>query len=113
MKIAVPLTEDNIFSMHFGHCDKFALYDVDEKSKQVLKKTEIPAPPHQPGLLPRFLAEKGATCILAGGMGTRARQLFEEQNVHVIIGVEGSEPDTIVNDYLQGKLKTGANVCDH
>jgi len=38
MKIAVPLTEDNIFSMHFGHCDKFALYDVDEKSKQVIKK---------------------------------------------------------------------------
>ncbi|HOJ29822.1 MAG TPA: NifB/NifX family molybdenum-iron cluster-binding protein [Spirochaetota bacterium] len=113
MRIALPLTEDNNFSMHFGHCDKFVLYDIDETNKHIIKKEEIPAPPHQPGLLPRFLAEKGATCILAGGMGTRARQLFEEQNVVVITGVEGTEPDTIVNDYLQGKLKTGANMCDH
>ncbi|MEW6525340.1 MAG: NifB/NifX family molybdenum-iron cluster-binding protein [Spirochaetota bacterium] len=113
MKIAVPLTQDNIFSLHFGHCDKFALYDIDETNKNIIKKEEIPAPPHQPGLLPRFLADKGATCILAGGMGTRARQLFEEQKVIAITGVEGTDPDMLVNDYLQGKLKTGANVCDH
>lgn len=113
MRIALPLTEDNQFSMHFGHCDKFALYDVDEENQKVIKKEEIPAPPHQPGLLPRFLAEKGARCILAGGMGTRARQLFEEQKVHVIVGVLGNDPDTIVRDYLAGKLNVGANVCDH
>ncbi len=113
MRIALPLTEDNIFSMHFGHCDKFALYDVDETSKKIIRKEEIPAPPHQPGLLPRFLSEKGATCILAGGMGTRARDLFEQNNVHVITGVIGYDPDEIVKDYLEGRLKTGANVCDH
>ncbi|MEJ5363169.1 MAG: NifB/NifX family molybdenum-iron cluster-binding protein [Spirochaetota bacterium] len=113
MRIAVPLTHDNLFSMHFGHCDKFALYDVDESSKIIIRKEEIPAPPHQPGLLPRFLSEKGATCILAGGMGTRARDLFEQNNVHVITGVMGDNPDSIINDYLAGKLQIGANVCDH
>ena len=46
-------------------------------------------------------------------MGQRAKSLFEEQNVHVVIGIEGTDPDAIVNDYLAGKLKVGANVCDH
>ena len=113
MRIALPLTQDNIFSLHFGHCDKFAMYDIDENTKSIVKKEEIPAPPHQPGLLPRWLTEKGATCILSGGMGQRAKSLFEEQNVHVVIGIEGTDPDAIVNDYLAGKLKVGANVCDH
>jgi len=113
MRVAVPVTEDNIFSTHFGHCDKFVLYDVDETLKKVLRKEEIPAPPHQPGLLPRFLSEKGANCILAGGMGTRARELFEQNNVHVITGILGNDPDSIVNDYIAGKLKIGANMCDH
>ncbi len=113
MRIAIPVTEDNIFSPHFGHCDKFVLYDVDETSKKVIHKEEIPAPPHQPGLLPRFLSEKGASCILAGGMGTRARELFEQNDVQVITGIMGDDPDAIVKDYTAGKLKMGANVCDH
>lgn len=113
MKIAVPMTEDGIFSLHFGHCDMVALYDIDESQKTILNKTVLPAPPHEPGLFPKWVTEQGAQCILAGGMGARAQGLFKEYNIRVLIGVDGSDPDTIINDFLNGTLKTGLNVCDH
>ncbi len=73
----------------------------------------IPAPEHEPGLLPAWLAEKGAGFVIAGGMGSRAQQLFAEQGVSVIIGAPVAEPETVVQQYLTGSLVTGENVCDH
>ena len=37
MKYAVPVS-GGVVSSHFGHCEQFALIDVDEVKKQILKK---------------------------------------------------------------------------
>ena len=75
--------------------------------------SNVDAPPHQPGLLPPWLAERGANMIIAGGMGQRALELFAAQGIDVIIGASPETPENLVKDYLAGKLKTGQNVCDH
>ena len=75
MKIAIPLAEGKL-AMHFGHCASFALIEVDEQTGKIIKKEEVAAPPHQPGLLPQWLAERGATIVIAGGMGQRARSFL-------------------------------------
>ncbi len=111
-RFAVP-TSDGVLCAHFGHCQEFTLVDVDPQSKQILNKTTIPAPEHEPGLLPAWLADKGAGFIIAGGMGSRAQQLFTEQGVSVIIGAPSAEPEAVVRQYLSGTLVTGDNVCDH
>ena len=51
MKIAIPLAEGKL-TMHFGHCQSFALVDVDPQTKKIIRTEELAAPPHQPGLLP-------------------------------------------------------------
>lgn len=112
MKIAIPVADGRL-SMHFGHCEKFALIDVDSAAKKIFKREDIDAPPHQPGLLPPWLAEKGATVIIAGGMGARAQELFAGQKIEVVVGVAGGTPEEVVTAYLQGSLVTGANICDH
>lgn len=112
MKIAIPVVQGNL-SAHFGHCEEFALIDVDEKQKKIIQKQSIPSPEHQPGLLPKWLHEKGANVIIAGGMGSRAQGLFAENGIKVVCGALSENPDKIVMDYLNGKLVTGANVCDH
>lgn len=99
--------------MHFGHCEKFMLIDVDTATKKILKSENVDAPPHQPGLLPEWLSEKGANVIIAGGMGSRAQGLFAEKNITVVVGVSEVDPKVIVENYLNNTLKTGANVCDH
>ena len=59
MRIAIPLADGKL-AMHFGHCERFALVDVDPTEKKILKREDIAAPPHEPGLLPKWLAERGA-----------------------------------------------------
>ena len=112
MRIAVPLAEGKL-AMHFGHCAHFALVDVDTSTKKILKREDIAAPPHEPGLLPPWLAERGVNMIIAGGMGQRAQELFAAQGIKVLVGAGAETPEKLVTDYLAGTLQVGENVCDH
>lgn len=112
MKIAIPMADGKL-AMHFGHCQHFALIDVDDSRKKIVGRNDIEAPPHQPGLLPPWLAERGVNMIIAGGMGQRAHGLFAEQGVQVIVGAPVETPEKLVADYLRGSLVSGENACDH
>lgn len=112
MKIAIP-TVAGVLCQHFGHCEQFALCDVDAENRTILKTTMVTPPPHEPGLLPTWLHEQGADVIIAGGMGSRAQQLFVGKNIHVVTGASPEAPEKIVGQYLRGELATGDNVCDH
>jgi len=112
LKIAVPMAA-GCLCQHFGHCEQFALFDVDAGHKTILKTTMVVPPPHEPGLLPTWLQEQGADIIIAGGMGSRAQELFVGKGIHVVTGAASEVPEKVVAAYLSGELKTGANVCDH
>jgi len=112
MKYAVPVS-GGIVCPHFGHCEQFALIDVDEAEKQILKKELVNSPGHEPGLLPQWLAEKGVSLVIAGGMGSRAQGLFQQNSIGVITGIMESDPEKAVLSYLNGILAAGANICDH
>ncbi|RJP30449.1 MAG: ATPase [Candidatus Omnitrophota bacterium] len=112
MKIAIPVAENRL-CLHFGHCESFVLIDADPEQKEILNKTTLPAPPHQPGLLPQWLHEQGAEVIISGGMGMRAQQLFASKNIKVVTGASSDDPDTIARNYLNDALLLGENVCDH
>jgi predicted Fe-Mo cluster-binding NifX family protein len=55
----------------------------------------------------------GANVIIAGGMGSRAQGLFNENGIKVVTGAPADTPESLVHRYLTEKLVTGANVCDH
>jgi predicted Fe-Mo cluster-binding NifX family protein len=112
MRIAIPLAEGKL-AAHFGHCERFALIDVDASAKKMLKREDIEAPPHQPGLLPPWLAERGAKMIIAGGMGQRAHDLFAARGMEVMLGAPTETPEKLVADYFAGTLALGENICDH
>jgi predicted Fe-Mo cluster-binding NifX family protein len=112
MKYAVPLS-GGALAQHFGHCEQFALIDVDEENKQIVKSERVSAPEHEPGLLPRWLAERGVTFVIAGGMGGRALDLFRQNNIGVIIGAAESDPERAVLAHLNDSLASGDNICDH
>ena len=112
MRIVIPLADGKL-AMHFGHCASFALVDVDLAERKILKRDDIEAPPLQPGLLPPWLAERGANLIIAGGMGQRAVELFTQQGISVVVGAPAETPEKLALDYLSGAMQTGPNSCDH
>ncbi len=112
LRYAVPVSEGKV-ATHFGHCQHFALIDVDEARKEVVRKELIPSPGHEPGLLPVWLAEQGVSVVVASGMGSRAQQLFSQNRIKVAINALGTDPEELVLDYLKGRLEVGEEVCDH
>jgi len=112
MKIAVPVT-NGVLSSHFGHCEQFVLFDVGADGKTIGQQSVLTPPPHEPGTFPRWLHEQGATILIAGGIGSRAQSLFGQNGIQVVAGASGGAPDLLVREFLDGRLATGANICDH
>jgi len=81
--------------------------------KRLSDRKKAPSPPHEPGLLPRWLGEKGVNVIIAGGMGTQAQQLFAESGITVSVGAPADDPEKIVLSYMDSVLELGDNTCDH
>ena len=110
MKFAIPLAEGKL-TAHFGHCQEFALVDVEDNE---VKQTEtLVPPPHEPGVLPKWLHDLGANVIIAGGMGARALDLFTQNDIKVVVGASALAPEVLVKQYLDNALQVGGNVCDH
>ena len=110
MKFAIPLAEGKL-TAHFGHCQEFALVEVEDN--QIKSKETLVPPPHEPGVLPKWLHDQGANVIIAGGMGARALDLFAQNDIKVIVGASALAPEELVKQYLDNTLQTGGNVCDH
>ena len=112
LTVAVPTAEGQL-AMHFGHCQEFAVFDIDKTSNEITGQRRLTPPPHEPGVLPAWLHEQGADVIIAGGMGGRAQALFAQRGIQVVTGAPAEPPEKIVLAYISGKLETGQNLCDH
>lgn len=109
-KVAIPLAGGRL-TEHFGHCERFALLQV--QGGKVLRKEEYVPPPHEPGVLPRWLSDMQVDLVIAGGMGKKALRLFDQQKIEVITGAPKSTPEELVQSYLSGTLVSGPNPCIH
>jgi predicted Fe-Mo cluster-binding NifX family protein len=111
MKIAIP-TAEGMLCPHFGHCQQFAIVDVDEEKKEIIGTSMMTPPPHEPGVLPQWISQMECSIVIAGGMGGRAMSMFSQNGITVICGAPAQNPEDIVMAYLKGELVTGANLCD-
>lgn len=107
-KIAVA-SDNGMVSEHFGHCESFMIFDIE--NNKIANSETIANPGHRPGFLPNFLADRGVNVIISGGMGGGAIDIFNERNVEVVVGNVG-DAKSAVEKYLAGELKTSGSVCN-
>lgn len=110
-KIAIPVDTQNMLDAHFGHCSYFAILNIE--NERLVSEERLTPPPHEPGLLPMWLAEKGISDIIAGGMGQKAIQLFNQNGVNVFVGAPKLSAIELINSFLKNSLTFSANYCDH
>ena len=108
MKIAIPV-ENGILSQHFGHSEGFYIATVE--NEQIVNSETVLPPEHGEGIFPTFLANNGVNIIIAGGMGPRARDYFNQFNIDVYTGAEEKEPEALINDLINGILRTTGKSC--
>ena len=101
---------DSVVSPHFGRCPYFVLVDVDGRDVKAVSAVENPFyGNHQPGQVPAFIHSQNANVMLAGGMGARAIQFFQQLGVEAATGAAGTV-QMALERYLGGEL-VGAEAC--
>jgi len=110
MIVAVSTNDRFSVEGHFGHCKEFALFNCEDA--KVTGVQYVAAPPHEPGVIPAFVAEQGAQVIIAGNMGARAMGLFNEKHIQVVLGAQGGLQET-VEAFMAGTLISTGSTCSH
>ena len=108
-QVAISTDGDSV-AAHFGRCQAYTIVEIANGA--IRKRELISNPGHEPGFLPGYLAQRGVTCIVAGGMGPRAQMLFDQQGIETIVGISGSVEEAL-QALLRGELKSGESLCEH
>jgi predicted DNA-binding protein (UPF0251 family)/predicted Fe-Mo cluster-binding NifX family protein len=108
--IAIP-SENGMLSNHFGHAPEFAFVECDGTEIKSVKM-QVP-PPHEPGILPKWVAEQGGKVVIAGGMGHKAIDIFQQHGVDVVTGANSLPVEELAKQFVEGNLTGSGNKCDH
>jgi predicted Fe-Mo cluster-binding NifX family protein len=114
MRVAISTDDnkglDSVVSPHFGRCPYYVLVDLEDRQVRQVSAVENPYYGyHQPGQVPDFIKRQGADVMLAGGMGRRAIDLFQQCGIEAVTGAAGSVRHAL-EQYLGGVLQ-GAAPC--
>ena len=110
MKIAVP-ARDGLVDAHFGHCEYFMVYSLDEK-KKIVAEEKINS---QEGCgcksnIAGILVRTGVTHMVAGNMGEGAVHVLQAHGIDVIRGASGNARQA-AEQFAAGTLADSRESC--
>lgn len=109
MKIAVTYENGTVFQ-HFGKTEAFKVYEVE--NGQILSAEVIGTEGAGHEALADFLAGKGISTLICGGLGNGAQNALAEAGIQVVSGAQGGADDA-VEAFLCGELASAGVNCDH
>jgi predicted Fe-Mo cluster-binding NifX family protein len=110
MKIALPSYQNQV-DEHFGHCEYFTVFTVDERNRIISQETITP--PQGCGCksnIAQTLAGMGVKLMLAGNMGQGAVNILGMNGIQVLRGCSGDVKD-VVENWLAGAVKDSGLSC--
>ena len=111
IKIAIP-TQDDVVDDHFGHCDHYTVFTVDNKSIISSERLDSPQGCGCKSNIASVMQEMGITIMLAGNMGMGAFNKLSTHGINVVRGCHGNIED-VLKAYLEGSIADSAESCSH
>ncbi len=110
MKIALPSNGKEIED-HFGHCQYFTIFTVDDDNKIISEDTLTPPPGCgcKSSIVPQ-LAGMGVSQMLAGNMGGGAVNVLASHGIKVVRGCTGNTR-AVAEAWLAGKISDSGAEC--
>jgi predicted Fe-Mo cluster-binding NifX family protein len=110
MKIALPSNGIEI-DEHFGHCQCFTIFEVDDENKIVSEETLTPPPGCgcKSNIVPQ-LASMGVSVMLAGNMGGGAVNILSSHGITVTRGCSGNVRE-VAQAWLAGRVADSGASC--
>ena len=109
MIVAFAMERNQDISQHFGHSPMFRLITIEDGHQ--IATEDMVSPPHQHGLLPRLLKERGVSVVVAGGMGGSAKDLLQQSGIEPVVGIVGNV-DLVLERFIKGELHSSSAVCE-
>ena len=109
MKIAVTYENGEVFQ-HFGKTECFKLYEAEDGSIVSSELLNTDGTGHE--ALADFLAQRGVSVVICGGLGGGAQAALDEAGIAVFSGAEGGA-DAAVEAFLRGELVSAGRNCSH
>ncbi len=106
-RIAIPVN-DNILSEYFGQCSHYEIFEI-EGEKITHNKVGYP-PHHDVTRLPEWAAQQGITDVITYKIDNRIISRFINNKINLFIGVPLLSPDILIDDYLNGRLKSDEKI---
>lgn len=108
LRLAIAVSGEEV-AQHFGHCDFFQIYNI--KDKKIVSEEKIINPPHQKGMLPKFLQEKQINAVITGNLGSLAVTNLEDLGIVPIRGVKGKVSD-VLKAFIDDALVSTDEICE-
>jgi len=106
-RVAIPIS-NNRLSEYFGGCNYYEIFEIEGRNIQ--KKTfELPII-SDVRELPKWLKDQGVTDVIAYKVNRQIISLFASKKVNLFVGVPQKTSETLITDYLQGKLESDKNI---
>ncbi len=109
MKIAVPTIGDQI-DQHFGHCEKYSVFTIDDKAIVAEECMASPAGCGCKSNMASTLAQSGVKILIAGGIGNGAVNVLAGNGIKTIKGASGAVRNA-VELFLRGELEDSGDIC--
>ncbi len=114
MKIALPTRQD-VIDDHFGHCEYYTIFTVDNAAKKIIDQETLEAPSGCgcKSNIASVLADMGVRVMLAGNMGEGAVRVLNNSGIEVLRGCSGDVKE-VAQNWLTGSLADSGDSChDH
>lgn len=111
MKIALP-SRQNLIDDHFGHCEYFTVFTIDDRNEKILAQETI-ASPEGCGCksnIAQTLSEMGVKVMLAGNMGEGAVNVLNNSGIEVLRGCSGDVKEAAL-DWIAGSVIDSGDSC--
>ena len=110
MRIAVTYENGEVFQ-HFGHSERFKLYDVEEN--RIIAEQIVDTNGSGHGALVGFLQAEKVDALICGGIGMGAQTALSDAGIKFYAGVQGSA-DAAAKALAEGNLAYDPDArCDH
>lgn len=106
-RVAIPVIEGKL-SEFFGQCSHYEVFEIEGKR---ITSTALEVPPyHDITKLPEWAAQQGITDVIAFKVDKRIIASFTNNKINLYIGVKSNSPDILIEDYLNGRLKSDEKI---
>ena len=111
MRAAVAYDEDEMIFQHFGHTERFKIYDIEDGEVVSTELADAGDAGHE--ALAVFLAQRGVDTLICGGIGPGAVTALGMAGIRVYGGITGLA-DFAVEALIRGILAYNPEPnCDH